>query len=196
MTNLEQAKIRYYSNPKTCEYCHEIIELRPNERPSVVRKRRFCNLSCANRFNNPPQSTSKKICIVCKVEKPIEQFYINRSRPNGRQNKCKICQHLWQKDWLRRNPDKRLAKRSYNQRRREEIYDYVNNLKTKPCTDCGNEYNPWQMQFDHIDTKIGNISDMVVNNTLRAIKEELEKCELVCANCHANRTYYRLKPNT
>ena len=70
--------------------------------------------------------------------------------------------------------------------------EYVWELKAKtPCADCGVQYPPYVMQFDHIiDEKRGNIADMVRKSlSLETIQTEIDKCEIVCANCHAERTY-------
>jgi ribosomal protein S27E len=66
-------------------------------------------------------------------------------------------------------------------------------LKRVPCMDCGNEFNPWQMHFDHrpSETKLGNIATMVANCQRKKVFEEIKKCDVVCANCHADRTYFR-----
>lgn len=52
------------------------------------------------------------------------------------------------------------------------------------------------MHFDHLDgfTKEGNIATMVHNvKPLEVILKEISKCEVVCSNCHAERTYRRRK---
>ena len=60
------------------------------------------------------------------------------------------------------------------------------------CVDCGEHYPYYVLQFDHVrGEKSGNISKMV-NETLETIKTEIEKCEVVCANCHMFRTHARL----
>ena len=48
------------------------------------------------------------------------------------------------------------------------------------------------MQWDHLPgtTKLGNISSLT-GRPREEIMAELAKCELVCANCHAARTYRR-----
>ena len=73
-------------------------------------------------------------------------------------------------------------------RRIQKVWD----LKRKPCVDCGIQYEPWQMQFDHLDSdsKVRKISQLVTHSWKKVL-EEIEKCELVCANCHADRTYKR-----
>lgn len=71
--------------------------------------------------------------------------------------------------------------------------DFINKVKSSPCVDCGIIYAPHIMQFDHIyDNKkdsISNLANQAVS--LKTIINEIKKCELVCANCHADRTYKR-----
>jgi len=60
--------------------------------------------------------------------------------------------------------------------------------------DCGIKYPWYVMQFDHRnpDTKEFIISKLAwAGKTLVEIEEEINKCDLVCANCHAIRTYSR-----
>jgi hypothetical protein len=59
--------------------------------------------------------------------------------------------------------------------------------------DCGGSFHPVCMQFDHIaerGEKFKDISKMM-NYGLQKLYEEIAKCDLVCANCHALRTYNR-----
>lgn len=80
------------------------------------------------------------------------------------------------------------------QERSDRLVKILLEAKSAPCTDCGVSYPPYVMQFDHLDsaTKKFNISEVALllpsESVLRA---ELTKCELVCANCHAERTYQR-----
>jgi hypothetical protein len=66
-------------------------------------------------------------------------------------------------------------------------------LKDKPCTDCGGYFPPVAMDFDHTEgDKIATISWMVRNGTpKKVLLAEIEKCELVCSNCHRVRTAKR-----
>lgn len=50
------------------------------------------------------------------------------------------------------------------------------------------------MDFDHLDpsSKLANISQMVIKNReIAEILAEAKKCEVVCANCHRERTHRR-----
>lgn len=75
---------------------------------------------------------------------------------------------------------------------RKRNKDFVDQVKaTTPCVDCGALYPPYVMQFDHIiDAKRGNISDLVrAGVSLETLRIEMDKCEVVCSNCHAERTH-------
>lgn len=68
---------------------------------------------------------------------------------------------------------------------------YIQLLKSKPCTDCHRLYPYYVMQFDHLHSKEMSIATLVNYNNRAKINAELAKCELVCANCHAERTHRR-----
>lgn len=82
-------------------------------------------------------------------------------------------------------------RRSREQRKRR--YEKLAVIKSQPCADCGVQYSPWVMQFDHVrGAKLGTISNMVTRASWAEILEEVSKCDVVCANCHAMRTFERL----
>lgn len=77
--------------------------------------------------------------------------------------------------------------------RRVELTAWMNGLKSQPCTDCGGTFSPICMDWDHVKgEKKHEISRMVGQNRPKSkIFHELEKCELVCSNCHRIRTHQR-----
>lgn len=79
-------------------------------------------------------------------------------------------------------------------KRQKEIILLVRRHKEKPCTDCNTEYPYYVMQYDHlgIEDKVINLS-MIHNKGWSDAKilAEIAKCEVVCANCHAIRTFKR-----
>lgn len=76
-----------------------------------------------------------------------------------------------------------------NKRRRRKV-EFIWSLKNKPCQDCGGSFHPAVMQWDHTRDKFRDISKMVLYSKEKILKE-IAKCELVCANCHAMRTFKR-----
>lgn len=69
--------------------------------------------------------------------------------------------------------------------KRELLYRY---LSDKVCVDCGVS-DPVILEFDHLDpaTKVNNISNMM-SCSWSVILTEINKCDIVCANCHRRRT--------
>ena len=78
--------------------------------------------------------------------------------------------------------------------KRNLIVKYVQEYKQgKVCTDCKEDYPYWMLEFDHLGDKSFNISNFRgYTIDLEKVKSEIKKCEIVCANCHKNRTHFRL----
>jgi hypothetical protein len=63
-----------------------------------------------------------------------------------------------------------------------------------PCLDCGGSFKACQMDFDHVgDDKAANIAQLLGGKTSTLILE-IDKCHLVCANCHRVRTQLGSRP--
>lgn len=86
---------------------------------------------------------------------------------------------------------RRAAKHSAEERRR--CRDVIVAAKNRPCADCGREYPSYVMDFDHVrGDKEHNVGDMANRGaTVRRVLQEIEKCDVVCANCHRIRTHTR-----
>lgn len=80
-----------------------------------------------------------------------------------------------------------MAKAKRHDRR---IRKWIQALKEKPCTDCGKKYPYYVMQFDHLKDKEFELAYGFKYGKEKLAKE-LAKCEVVCANCHAERTHQR-----
>ncbi len=77
---------------------------------------------------------------------------------------------------------------------RAERREYVKNLKeSSPCMDCGVYYPYYVMDFDHrgLD-KEEAVARLVNSGGMKKLLAEIEKCDLVCSNCHRERTQARL----
>lgn len=108
---------------------------------------------------------------------------------------CKACQSLYAKQHYESNKGIYVETRKRNKPRqvaskRDMIYKLKEN---NPCIDCGKFYPYYVMQFDHLDNKQKEISNMISQNyAINSILNEVSKCELVCANCHRERTQKRV----
>jgi len=85
--------------------------------------------------------------------------------------------------------------KNYRKKQRNILKQFLVEQKSKPCMDCNKSYKPWVMQFDHRNpaTKVANVSYLVLrgSTSLKQLKSEINKCDLVCANCHTDRTHNR-----
>lgn len=64
---------------------------------------------------------------------------------------------------------------------------------TVPCLDCGGSFKPCQMDFDHLGDKTANVARLV-GAPSEVLLDELDKCHLVCANCHRVRGHTGVRP--
>jgi hypothetical protein len=69
------------------------------------------------------------------------------------------------------------------------LLDY---FSSHPCCDCG-ETDPMVLEFDHLDAeaKAFDICHCLPYRNWQSILDEIDKCEVVCANCHRRRTARR-----
>lgn len=88
-----------------------------------------------------------------------------------------------------RNKD-RIIESSINKIRATR--EWVAELKSNPCVDCGLSFHWCAMEFHHRDPKekFKKISTMVTSSSRKKILEEIEKCDLLCSNCHRIREYF------
>ena len=76
--------------------------------------------------------------------------------------------------------------RAWRRRQRKFLQKY----KERPCMDCGMQYPYYVMQFDHVrGHKAFPMSSPSATRSMARMQEEIAKCDVVCANCHAERTY-------
>ncbi len=70
--------------------------------------------------------------------------------------------------------------------------DFLLELRDKPCLDCGGRFPPFAMQFDHRDpgSKQFNVASSWCRSRASVLKEAA-KCDIVCHNCHRDRTFQR-----
>jgi len=135
-----------------------------------------------------------KLCSRCGKLKPTEDFYRNRSRPDGFQHQCKAC-HDERLAGRRRagNPARQASWRRSKAKTRMAVavvvFEY---LLTHPCVDCEST-DPLVLEFDHVPErgpKLGDVSVMVSNGRpIDVVMAEVAKCDVRCRNCHQKRTH-------
>lgn len=108
-----------------------------------------------------------RTCPFCKEEKPITDFY-NRRNGKGTSSYCKSCTNM----------QTVLRQRNLKQ----QCIEY----KGGSCISCGYNKYPGALDFHHLDPseKDFNLGDVKHYSFTDKIKQELDKCILLCSNCH------------
>lgn len=129
-----------------------------------------------------------KICSHCKQSKDITQFWKRKRAKDGYNSSCIDCvrsqnqksyKNHWKKNRIRIDANNYLI----GERLREQCNQIKHNVGCHFCQ----EHDPVCLDFHHRDpsTKILNISEMVARHRRwKTIQTEIEKCLVICANCH------------
>jgi len=126
----------------------------------------------------------RKQCGRCGKKRLIKFF--NKRRGNQFHSYCRDCHKEANRIHYLNNKQAHLEK-AY--KRRAQLRQLINELKSKPCADCGVSYPFYVMDFDHREGKSFSISQAWRVRSWGEVLAEIEKCEVVCANCHRERTY-------
>jgi len=125
-----------------------------------------------------------KICIDCDKSLDITSFYKLQGNKDGYNVRCKACYKI---KYPSQTIDK-VLQRTYQTRLRNRKYLWTY-LLSHPCVDCG-ESDPIVLEFDHVrGEKHSDVGKMAHNTrSLKSIQTEIDKCDVLCANCHRRRT--------
>lgn len=127
-------------------------------------------------------------CGGCKQDKTPADFH---RRGRGYQAYCKACKARVDKRIYQINKPKILRQK---RQAHKTLVEWSTTLKKGPCSDCKLTYHHAAMQWDHLPCfeKHAAVSRLVqLGVSKNKILKEIAKCELVCANCHAVRTFNR-----
>ncbi|MEX1178578.1 MAG: hypothetical protein WEB09_08960 [Nitriliruptor sp.] len=140
------------------------------------------------------EATTRR-CPRCEQRLPLDAFGWRDAEHRRRQSFCRPCEREAWRTWYAKseNRARHLAQlRERRARRRAELVAMVREFKARPCADCGRRYPPEVMDLDHVrGDKLGDLSRLVHTAGRRTVVDELTKCDVVCANCHRQRTATR-----
>ncbi len=176
-----------------CRKCHEKFPrwIKIDNRARNLSSRKFCltcspfNLHNTVDLTKGPRvfldridlSTDKsvKLCPRCQEYAPIAQFYISRAPNKSPRLRayCKPCASQKTVETQRRNKTQAVQ------------------YKGGKCQDCGLIENACVYDFHHLDPdkKEFSIASYKSRNLSSVMKAELDKCALLCSNCHRLRHF-------
>lgn len=131
----------------------------------------------------------KKICTKCKKEKELTVFSKRSVAKNTYAPWCKECFAEYDRNrWNNGDSVRKIRnKKNIIRRNRVRLWEL---LTSSSCMDCSDS-DPVILEFDHREPeqKLHNISEMLSSAlSWKRIQAEIDKCDIVCANCHRRRT--------
>ena len=108
-------------------------------------------------------------CNTCRCYLPVTDFSISGRKVST----CREC----------------IA--SINKKSYEDKRQLVRAAKNVPCMDCGVRYPCYVMDMDHVRGKKEFDLGLATWHAIQAVRDEIPKCDVVCANCHRERTYQK-----
>ena len=170
--NRLRAITAYYQQPNHCQHCGDVIHIVGKERPSWTRKKKFCDRSCAASYNNSIaiKRPRRGTCLVCNTVIKSDRKYCSNQ-----------CRTLHATVNLHTPFNSARAVVAWRQRLKLRAILY----KGGRCQVCGYNRCIRALTFHHLSPAE---KDFNIGGSTRAwsrIKAELDKCILLCANCHA-----------
>lgn len=130
-------------------------------------------------------------CIVCKniIKDTMPEELKNYNKPIRKRQKCYICSPYRDRH-ASKSPEEIAVFRAKRveavQRRRDKLKLMAVDYKGGKCIKCGYNKCVNALEFHHLDDKTKDfaIGSKGYTRSWEAIKEELDKCVLLCANCY------------
>ena len=164
---------KYRLNPAICLQCNKVIEVKPDQKPATVKKRRFCSHGCAGRYNNlrHPKRKPEGICDGCGSQIKASLKYCGTA--------CKSnSRHRRNREEVKAGNKKSVIE--WRQRTKIRAVAY----KGGKCCKCGYDRCVRALDFHHVDPSLKDFQVSGVSRSWDKIRVELDKCILVCSNCH------------
>jgi hypothetical protein len=128
-------------------------------------------------------------CYRCGELKPPEAFAWRRRNVGQRDSFCRPCRAQYKREHYLAHRQRYVDQARKNKQRLalERTAYLVDYFFEHPCHDCG-ETDPMVLEFDHQRDKCFDIGAGLPYRNWASVLAEIEKCEVVCANCHRRRT--------
>jgi len=120
-----------------------------------------------------------KLCNTCKQEKHISFFAFKSKKDGTYRGSCKECEN----------------KKSHDRYMNNKLI--IDNIKSeKSCEKCG-ENRIYTLDFHHIDPSLKDqkVSSALSSASPKKALEEIEKCIILCSNCHREFHYFNKENN-
>jgi hypothetical protein len=133
---------------------------------------RFCSRSCAAKYNNKskPKRLPQHQCKNCGKFVNAKHRYCSVE--------CKNNYHKYHHRQISKSNSESVV--SWRQKRKEKAVAYLGNK----CSICGYDKCIATLEFHHKDPLLKEFQISAKITSYERLIQELDKCILVCANCH------------
>ncbi len=125
-----------------------------------------------------------KHCNSCGFDKDDALFNYKDKSKNTRRSICSDCSRAYGRFHYENHRDQYAERNRKNKNKvRGKYREYKEHLS---CSICG-EFEPCCLDFHHTDPKEkeGNVPNLVDwKRSWERVEEEIEKCVVLCSNCH------------
>lgn len=134
-----------------------------------------------------------KKCTKCQRELPLDNFRWKNKAEGKKHAQCKECQRAQEKKHYQESLIRRESVKATAATQKNSNMAVVEEAKKCGCLKCG-EKRSYVLDFHHRDNsqKVDTINHMLKSASLKTIQTELEKCDVLCANCHREFHYLNL----
>ena len=148
------------------------LSVRINGDRRSLQNRKFCLTCSPYKLHNTKDladremSSEERRCPRCTLRQPVSAFYRRRGK-EGHGVYCKIC------------TNRQSIERQQALKKRAVEY------KGGCCSSCGYDRYIGSLEFHHVNPEGKDFTLAYAKNTnFEKIKSELDKCIVLCANCH------------
>lgn len=126
-----------------------------------------------------------KKCLHCKQEKQEDQFRNTRTAKGKviKRPECIVCANKYAKEYARKHNNYGAITKRQRKKRYENKLKAIEYLGNR-CNICLNKFNIVAYDFHHTENNKEKAIGNMLLNKWENIQKELEKCQLLCANCH------------
>ena len=137
-----------------------------------------------------------KICSKCGLELPLDMFRWKNKAQGKKHSQCKACQSRQEHQHYLESKERREAVRTRADVQKMDNVEFIENKKKQGCAKCGDK-RIYVLDFHHInpEEKDNTIAHMIKSSSIEKLVEEVDKCKLLCANCHREFHYLEKENN-
>ena len=136
-----------------------------------------------------------KQCSKCKQTKQRTSEFFNKksSASDGFNSWCKVCRRTHYHKMKNTDEYIQTYKRAKASKQERALKFYSQIVSDGECMDCGEE-DSRVLEFDHVrGVKKAGVAQLVYSGySNKSLQSEIDKCDLVCLNCHLLRTTDRM----